>query len=60
MDLIQRMPDGYQVVEPTRSIRRALAHRFPYAVYHVVEPRRIVVLGALHVARDPAVWRGRK
>lgn len=60
VELIQRMPNSYQVVEPTRSIRRVLAHRFPYAIYYVVENQRIVVLAALHVARDPTVWQGRK
>ena len=36
------------------DIRRVLLKRFPYAVFYVIEPRRIVVLAVLHASRDPA------
>lgn len=36
------------------GIRRALVHRFPYAVYFAVEDDVVVVLAVLHASRDPA------
>jgi toxin ParE1/3/4 len=38
------------------EVRRALVHRFPYAVFYVVEEVRVVVLSVLHVRRDPKHW----
>jgi toxin ParE1/3/4 len=40
-------------------VRRALARRFPYAVFYLVERDRVVVLAVLHQAVDPARWPGR-
>ena len=42
------------------EIRRVLVHRFPYAVFYVVEPTRAVVLAIFHASRDPTVWQGRR
>jgi plasmid stabilization system protein ParE len=50
-------PELYPVVHG--DIRQALLHRFPYAVYYLVEPDRVIVVGVVHTARDPAVWQGR-
>ncbi len=56
-----RVVDGPLKYQPLRSgIRRALAHRFPYAVYFAVEGEVIVVLAVLHVSRDPAEWQRRR
>ena len=41
------------------GIRRALTHRFPYAVYFGIEGDVIVVLAVLHASRDPAEWQRR-
>jgi plasmid stabilization system protein ParE len=41
------------------DIRRLLVRQFPYAVFYVIEPRRLVVLAIFHCARDPAVWKAR-
>jgi plasmid stabilization system protein ParE len=50
-------PLGYQ---PLRAgIRRALSHRFPYAIYYSIEEEAVVVLAVLHTARDPAEWQKR-
>lgn len=38
------------------EVRRAIVPRFPFAVFYVVESRRIVVLRVLHTARDPTLW----
>lgn len=38
------------------DVRRALVRRYPYAVFYVVEPHRVVVLAIMHQRRDPARW----
>jgi plasmid stabilization system protein ParE len=38
------------------EVRRAVVSRFPYAVFYRIEPKRVVVLAVLHMARDPKVW----
>jgi plasmid stabilization system protein ParE len=50
-------PLGYQDLRS--GIRRALARRFPYAVYFFVEEDVIVILAVLHTARDPEEWQRR-
>ena len=60
LELIGEMPELHQVIEPARTIRRALLRRFPYAVYYITETERIVVLAVLHVARDPSSWHERE
>ncbi len=38
------------------EIHRAIVSRFPFAVFYVVEPKRVVVLRVLHTARNPGLW----
>ena len=40
------------------DVRRALLHTFPYAVYFRASDETVVVLAALHLRRNPKVWRG--
>lgn len=47
-------PLHYQAVH--REIRRVLLRRFPYAVFFVEEPERVVVLAILHQYEDPKKW----
>lgn len=54
----RRSPEMYPVVH--RNVRRALTRRFPYAIFYVVEPDRIVVLGVFHARRDPDNWQARE
>ena len=42
-----------------QNARRALTHRFPYKVYFVVEPARVVVVAVLHNRQSKARLRGR-
>jgi plasmid stabilization system protein ParE len=42
-----------------RSLRRALLRRFPYGVFYVPRPERVVVLAVLHTSRNPKLWRTR-
>jgi plasmid stabilization system protein ParE len=56
--IITDLPDAFPVVE--RDVRRALVHRFPYAVYHRrIRPDEIEILACLHNRGSPRVWRRR-
>jgi toxin ParE1/3/4 len=54
---IESNPEGYPVVDP--DVRRALLHRFPYAIYYIIEPSHIQILGVLHCSQHPDSWRSR-
>ena len=41
---------------PEDPVRRALARRFPYAVFFDVEPDRAVVMAIAHTSRRPGYW----
>ena len=53
-DAIQEFPEMFARVHG--EVRRAVVSRFPYAVFYRVEPKRVVVLAVLHMARDPELW----
>lgn len=57
LSAILEHPLAYQVVH--RGTRRALLRRFPFGIFYLLEPERIVVIGILHASRDPALWKGR-
>jgi plasmid stabilization system protein ParE len=38
------------------AVRALTTHRFPYVIYYVVQPHRVLILGVLHAKRDPSVW----
>jgi plasmid stabilization system protein ParE len=50
-------PNGFAVIH--RSVRRALLHRFPFAVFYVFDRDGVVVLGVLHGSRHPRFWMNR-
>ncbi len=41
------------------EVRCVRVRRFPYSLFFLLEPRRIVVLAVFHARRDPAVWQQR-
>ena len=51
---IEQFPEMFVLIH--RDVRRATVSRFPFAVFYLVESRRIVVLRVLHTARDPKLW----
>jgi len=53
-DAIEQFPEMFARVHG--EVRRAVVSRFPYAVFYRVEPKRVVVLAVLHMARDPKLW----
>lgn len=42
------------------AVSRILIRRFPYGIFFLTEPERIVVLGVLHHRRDPQIWQQRR
>lgn len=52
---IEESPRLYPAVY--RGVRRALLRRFPYSVFYLIEPERVLVLRVLDQARDPRHWR---
>ncbi len=54
---IARNPESYPVVY--RNVHRCLIRRFPYAIFYLVKPERIVVLSVFHVRRNPEHWKNR-
>jgi toxin ParE1/3/4 len=51
---IEDFPEMFAVVHG--SVRRATVVRFPFAVFYLVEPSRVVILRVLHTSRDPRIW----
>ena len=51
-------PLSYQVLEA--DIRHVRLRQFPHALYFRVIGKAIVVIGVLHPARHPSVWKGRR
>lgn len=58
---VQRHPGMYEAVEPDGTVRRALLHRFPYALVYEVGPSgEVVVLACFHVRQDAQDWPSRR
>jgi len=55
LESIQENPARFPIIH--REVRRALIRRFPYGIFFLLEENRVVVLGVMHTARDPAKWR---
>jgi plasmid stabilization system protein ParE len=54
VDRIRSNPELYPRVRGV--VRRAVLQRFPYLLFYVVEPERVVVIACLHAGRDPRNW----
>ena len=57
IDRIHQTPELHAVAY--RDIRRALVHRFKYAVYYRLEPDHIEVIAVQHSKGDPRRWKSR-
>ena len=57
VERIDRTPEMYRMVY--HDVRRALTRRFPYAVYYRIAGQAVVILGILHMRRDPHEWQSR-
>lgn len=56
--LVVARPEAYQVLH--RQTRRALVHRFPYALFYRILDDMVVFVGCFHTSRDPALWKRRR
>jgi plasmid stabilization system protein ParE len=54
LEAVHDNPESSPIVY--RDIRRAVVSRFPYLVFYLASPERVMVLAVLHHARNPAVW----
>lgn len=54
LETIERYPESHPRVHG--DTRRALLRRFPYGVFYLIEPDRIIVLAVMHASRDPRRW----
>jgi plasmid stabilization system protein ParE len=52
--------NAYRFPVVHRDTRRALLHRFPYALFYRILPDRIMAVGCFHAARDPRRSRARR
>ena len=50
-------PSAYPAVY--REARRALLHRFPYAIFYRIYGEIVVVVACMHGRRDPQRWKDR-
>jgi toxin ParE1/3/4 len=57
LNRVAENPLQYQVLH--RETRRAIVHRFPYAVFYRVEVNSIIVFCVSHLHRDPMPWKDR-
>jgi plasmid stabilization system protein ParE len=57
MDNLRREPD--RGIAVFNQLRRANVKRFPYGIFYLVEPDRIVVVGVLHARSSPKAWKSR-
>ena len=58
LEVIEDAPERYAIVRG--STRRALVHRFPYAVFYILDPDVVAVTAVMHGRRDPRRWQSRR
>lgn len=54
---IARNPQSYPIVYGT--LRRAVARRFPFAIFYEVSTDEVLVVAVFHSRRDPDIWKAR-
>jgi plasmid stabilization system protein ParE len=54
LDQIRRVPAGATELYP--GVRRVVVRKFPYGVFHRVDPDQIAVIAIYHGKRDPRGW----
>jgi plasmid stabilization system protein ParE len=51
IDAVQADPMRFPAI--FRTLRRALVHRFPYGIFFVARTETVIVVAAMHLARNP-------
>jgi plasmid stabilization system protein ParE len=41
-------------------LHRALMRRFPYALFYLIVPNKIIIVSVFHGRRDPKIWQSRR
>ena len=54
LEAIRRFPESSPAIYG--KVRRAVVKRFPYLLFYLLAPGRVVVLAVLHTSRNPASW----
>ena len=58
--VVQRMADNpRQFPVVFKTLRRARAKKFPYALFFLIEPDALLVVACFHASRDPRQWQKR-
>ena len=58
--VVERMADNpRQFPMVFKTLRRARAKKFPYALFFLVEPEALLVVACFHSSRDPRQWQKR-
>ena len=57
IDSIRRNPELFESAH--EQYRRALMHRFPYAIIYEYVPGTITIYSIFHCSQDPEKWRSR-
>lgn len=60
IEAISGRSESFPRVLGALGVRRALVHRFPYAVVFLVAQDLLIVLAVAHGKRRPLYWRARK
>jgi len=54
---ILQAPDRWRCIE--EDVRRYLVRRFPYGILYTIEQDYVLILGLMHLSREPGYWRHR-
>ena len=57
LSAIVENPNRFPVIH--RETRRALLHRFPYALFYRIQDEGIIIVACMHGKRNPAQWQVR-
>jgi len=52
--LIELLPMKHSIA--FKNIRRAIVRRFPYAIYYIIEAKKIFIIAIHHHRRHPSNW----
>ena len=58
LGVIAEHPNRFPIIH--RDTRRALLHRFPYALFYRVLDEKIIIVACMHGKRNPAHWQLRR
>ena len=57
LDVIAENPLLYPIIY--RNTRRAVIHKFPFAIFYRIEEEEVIVFGVIHGSRSPQRWKAR-